>query len=271
MTELTLHIPSERELSYRGYLISDEATMLYNMGYGDNGGCTYHKTAEELHEWYQYWKTPDRFYAYIQRAEDRVFIGEVNLHKNEKNDWFEMGIIIEAKYRGMGYSVPALSLLLEHAFTKMNAGAVHNDFEESRKAAINLHLKVGFIETSDKDGMVDFLITKEQYEKQHKSDFCYCGHDCSKCVTYIATQKNDDNLRRQSQSFYTEKFGLDIPLEKFNCNGGRSDKVFELCKDCPIVECCEQHDVDSCSKCPEYPCKEISDYQKKYVNRCNQI
>ena len=165
MTELTLHIPSERELSYRGYLISDEATMLYNMGYGDNGGCTYHKTAEELHEWYQYWKTPDRFYAYIQRAEDRVFIGEVNLHKNEKNDWFEMGIIIEAKYRGMGYSVPALSLLLEHAFTKMNAGAVHNDFEESRKAAINLHLKVGFIETSDKDGMVDFLITKGQYEK----------------------------------------------------------------------------------------------------------
>lgn len=48
MTELTLHTPSDKELSYRGYLISDEETMSYNMGYGDNGGCTYHKTAEEL-------------------------------------------------------------------------------------------------------------------------------------------------------------------------------------------------------------------------------
>ena len=165
MTKLTLYIPTEDELSYRGHLISDEATMSYNMGYGDNGGCTYHKTAEELREWYQYWKTSDRFYAYIQRKEDRAFIGEVNLHKNEKNDWFEMGIIIEAKYRGMGYSVPALRLLLEQVFTKMNAVAVHNYFEDNRKAAINLHLKAGFIETSHKNGMVDFLITKEQYEK----------------------------------------------------------------------------------------------------------
>lgn len=168
MTELTLHIPAENELYYRGYLISDEETMSYNMGYGDNGGCTYHKTAEELCEWYQSWKTPDRFYAYIQRKEDHTFIGEVSLHKNEKNNLFEMGIIIEAKYRGMGYSVPALKLLLKHAFTKMNAAAVHNYFEDNRKAAINLHLKAGFIQTGQKDGMVDFLITNEQYRKYEK-------------------------------------------------------------------------------------------------------
>lgn len=174
MTELTLHTPSDKELSYRGYLISDEETMSYNMGYGDNGGCTYHKTAEELYEWYQYWKNPDRFYAYIQRDKDHAFIGEVSLHKNEKNDWFEMGIIIEAKYRGMGYSVPALNLLLEHAFTKMNAGAVHNYFEDNRKAAIKLHLNAGFIQTGHKNGIVDFLITKEQYEKQREANFCYC-------------------------------------------------------------------------------------------------
>ena len=100
---------------------------------------------------------------------------------------------------------------------------------------------------------------------------CYCGHDCSKCVTYIATQTNDDNLRRQSQSFYKERFGLDIPLEKFNCEGGRSKNVFELCKECPFVKCCKERSVDSCSKCPEYPCKEISDYQAKYVNKYNYL
>ena len=100
---------------------------------------------------------------------------------------------------------------------------------------------------------------------------CYCGHDCARCITYIATQRNDDNLRRQAQSFYKERFGLDIPLEKFNSEGGRSQNVFELCKECPFVKCCKERSVDSCSKCPEYPCKEISDYQVKYVNKCNQI
>ena len=100
---------------------------------------------------------------------------------------------------------------------------------------------------------------------------CYCGHDCARCITYIATLRNDDNLRRQSQSFYKERFGLDIPLEKFNCEGGRSKNVFELCKGCPFIMCCKERSVDSCSKCPGYPCKEISDYQAKYVNKCNQL
>ena len=100
---------------------------------------------------------------------------------------------------------------------------------------------------------------------------CYCGHDCSKCVTYIATQTNNEDLRRQAQSFYKEIFGLDIPLEKFYCNGGRSKNVFELCKECPFKKCCIERGIDACSKCSEYPCKEILDYQEKYVNKCNQL
>jgi len=100
---------------------------------------------------------------------------------------------------------------------------------------------------------------------------CYCGHECAKCITYIATQRNDDSLRRQAQSFYKERSGLDIPPQKFNCEGGRSKNVFELCKGCPFVKCCKEHSVDSCSTCPEYPCNEISDYQEKYVNKFNQI
>lgn len=100
---------------------------------------------------------------------------------------------------------------------------------------------------------------------------CYCGHDCSKCITYIATQTNDDDLRRQSQNFYKESFGLDIPLEKFYCDGGRSKNVFELCKECPFKKCCIERGIDSCSKCSEYPCPEVSDYQQRYVNKCNQL
>ena len=100
---------------------------------------------------------------------------------------------------------------------------------------------------------------------------CYCGHDCSRCVTYIATKTNDDRLRKQAQTFYKEKVGLNIPLGKLNCEGGRTQRVFELCKDCPFVKCCKKHNVDACKNCPEYPCEEIAQYQEKYVNKCNQI
>ena len=112
----------------------------------------------------------------------------------------------------------------------------------------------------------------------YKGDFsklfglpCYCGHDCSKCVTYIATQTNNEDLRRQAQSFYKESFGLDIPIEKFYCDGGRSQNVFELCKECPFKKCCIERGIDACGKCSEYPCNDISDYQEKYVNKCNQL
>lgn len=104
-----------------------------------------------------------------------------------------------------------------------------------------------------------------------KNESCYCGHDCAKCVTYVATQRNDGDLRKQSQRYYKGTFGVDLPLEKFNCEGGRANNVFELCKGCPFVKCCKDRGVDSCSKCPEYLCKGISEYQAKYVNKCNQI
>jgi len=110
----------------------------------------------------------------------------------------------------------------------------------------------------------------ELYTQKESFLPCYCGHDCARCVTYIATQRNDDNLRKQSQRFYREEFGLDIPLEKFNCEGGRGENVFELCKCCPFIKCCNKHGVYSCRECSEYPCKELSEYQAKYVNKCNQ-
>lgn len=159
-----LHIPSENELNYHRYLISDEETMDYNTSYGDNGGCTYNQTAEQVRQWYQGWnKNSDSFYAYIVRTEDNAFIGEVNLHKSGSKQWYEMGIVLEAKYRGMGYSVPALKLLLRQAFEVVNAQAVHNDFEEIRISAIKTHLSAGFKEIKRENGIVELLITQEQY------------------------------------------------------------------------------------------------------------
>jgi hypothetical protein len=100
---------------------------------------------------------------------------------------------------------------------------------------------------------------------------CYCGHDCEKCVTYLATKNNDDGLRTKSKKFYNETFGLDIPLSQFNCEGGRSENVFALCRDCPFMKCCKEHGVNACNDCPHYPCNDIAEYQAKHVNKCNQL
>ena len=100
---------------------------------------------------------------------------------------------------------------------------------------------------------------------------CCCGHDCSRCLTYLATINNDENLRKQSQSFYKTEFAIDIPLKDIHCLGGRSEDVFCLCKECPFIKCCKEHEIEMCSECCDYPCEKIKDYQEKYVNKRNQI
>lgn len=108
--------------------------------------------------------------------------------------------------------------------------------------------------------------------KKHSSDemTCFCGHDCSRCVTYLATAGDDDELRRQSKQFYENFFNRDISLCDFNCYGGRSGTVFSLCQECPFSKCCREKNIHSCNEC-EKQCEMFKDYQKKYVNKYNQL
>jgi hypothetical protein len=106
--------------------------------------------------------------------------------------------------------------------------------------------------------------------KEH-SMICFCGHDCSKCVTYLATVKDDAVLREQSRQFYLTEFGFDIPLQEFRCRGGRSDDVFYLCRACPWMKCCRERGIDACTECDVYPCRPLAEYTGKYVNKCNQL
>lgn len=104
-----------------------------------------------------------------------------------------------------------------------------------------------------------------------KKSICYCGHDCSRCLTYLATINKDDNLRKKSQKFYKDEFGTDVPLEDIHCHSGRSKDVFYLCKECHWIKCCKDRNLNACSDCTEYPCEALKQYQEKYVNMCNQI
>ncbi|MDE6407139.1 MAG: GNAT family N-acetyltransferase [Anaeroplasmataceae bacterium] len=177
MCHIELYIPQKEDLWYRQKMMEDPKTMDYNKGYflesenynNDTGCILFPK--EDWEDWYAYFinNEPKRYYAYILRKEDQTFLGEVCLRKMDKINEYEMGIVIESIHRKNGYSKVALKLLLEIAFEKFHAEAVHNFFEEERAAALHLHLNVGFSILNKKEHIVHLILTKEQYFKQNKS------------------------------------------------------------------------------------------------------
>lgn len=173
MEKLELYIPKLEELWFNQKMLADPETMFYNKnwdveydGYHRETGCIDFPEEEwaDLYEWY-IGKEPERFYAYIKRSSDGAWIGNVNFHYTPKKDWWDMGIVIYAPYRGKGYAVPALKLMLEHAFRDCGISRIHNDFEVARNevSAWETHRKAGFREVGIVDGFLQMMITKEDY------------------------------------------------------------------------------------------------------------
>lgn len=170
MSRLCLHVPELNEFWYRKKLMEDPETMSYNRGYDldfagyDKGTGCIAFPEEEWESCYNYFvgHEPERFYAYLVNTENGEFVGEVNAHKSVGHDWYDMGIVIEAKHRGKGYANEGLRLLLHHAFIDMGAMAVHNSFEKSRNAALKAHEHAGFCKYSEENGVIELAIAKEQ-------------------------------------------------------------------------------------------------------------
>ena len=100
---------------------------------------------------------------------------------------------------------------------------------------------------------------------------CCCGQDCTQCIIYRATVREDEDLRARAKALYRDILGRDLPLEKFYCLGVFSDTVFPLCGECPWVACCKERGVAACEECPNFPCPEIREYREKYVNRPSEL
>lgn len=173
MEQLELYIPKLEDLWFYQKMMSDPETMSYNAGwdvdydgYHRDTGCIDYPD-EVLADWYKSWvgNEPDCFYAYIKRSSDGAWIGDVNFHYTPEKDWWDMGIVIYAPYRGKGYAVPALKLMLDHAFRDCGISRIHNDFAVDRNevTAWETHRKAGFKELGIVDGLLHMMITKEEY------------------------------------------------------------------------------------------------------------
>ena len=150
--KVKLRIPEFQELEYRRKLLSDAETMSYNIGYGDKdeSGCIEFKE-DAWEDWFGRWvnNMPERYYAYIIKTDENIPIGEAALRYDYEKSAYCVSIVVEAKYRGKGFSEEALRLLVDLAFKELGADKVFDNFQSSRISAEKVFKRVGFKRVSD--------------------------------------------------------------------------------------------------------------------------
>ena len=144
---MKLVIPKLEEYDYEQYLESDPDTMSYNAGYDVtysgyhyDTGCIDFPESKWI-ETYQKRIDENKYFAYIKV--DNKYVGYVNYQYNKTDNRYECGVLIEAKYRGLGYSKKALELLIKEAY-KNNIKYLYDTFEKDRGNTLDLFLSVGF-------------------------------------------------------------------------------------------------------------------------------
>ena len=177
---MELVIPKLEDYWYEEKLESDPDTMSYNAGYDvsypgyhyDTGCIDFPK--EKWIDTYQKRIDENKFFAYI-KVDDK-YVGYVNYQYNKNLDRYECGVLIEYKYRGLGYSKKSLELLIKEAY-KNNIEYLYDAFEKDREKTLNLFLSVGFEIVEEKiwnkfnkqvDGVVVRVKTKDIYDSRRK-------------------------------------------------------------------------------------------------------
>lgn len=86
-----------------------------------------------------------------------------------------------------------------------------------------------------------------------KDYLAYCGLDCETCNARIATENDDDALRKKVAGRWSELNGVEITPEMINCVGCRIDGVkTPYCESlCPIRRCAMERSVETCGNCDE--------------------
>lgn len=86
----------------------------------------------------------------------------------------------------------------------------------------------------------------------------YCGIVCTECPAYIATEKDDDELRDKiAKKWSSNKYP--IKAEDVNCYGCvvEEKEMMDFCAECEVRNCGIKRGVKNCAYCSDYPCKKL--------------
>ena len=161
-----LHIPELDELDYYEKLLKDPKTMSYNAGYELNieeydkeTGCI---NTFDKDKWYLKQKNDkNRYFAYVMDKKNNIPVGYVNFHFDNTYLKHSCGVIIEDKYRNLGYGKHALKELIRIAFDEYKINTLINTIPYNRSCSLKLFTKAGF-----KDIKKDFYLKKNDMNER---------------------------------------------------------------------------------------------------------
>ncbi|MFC1900236.1 DUF3795 domain-containing protein [Chloroflexota bacterium] len=98
--------------------------------------------------------------------------------------------------------------------------------------------------------------------KADEKQVAYCGLIYTDCGTYIATQKNDDKLRKEMAEDWSKKYNHAFKVEDINCVGciPTSGKHVGQPSVCSIRKCGQEKGVINCAYCDDYACEKLQKY-----------
>jgi len=89
-----------------------------------------------------------------------------------------------------------------------------------------------------------------------------CGLYCGSCGIYLASQEND------TEKLLQYALVLNQSLNETFCDGCRVDRKSAHCsKMCLFINCTFEKGIEFCGACPEFPCKELKDFQSRMPHR----
>jgi len=93
----------------------------------------------------------------------------------------------------------------------------------------------------------------------------FCGLNCGECKAMIATQKNDDALRRAVAEEWSKAFGHGIKPAEINCVGCLTTEGphINYCSVCEIRKCGMEREVENCADCGDYKCEKLVKFHEQ--------
>ena len=172
-----LYVPNINELDYYEKLLKDPKTMEYNSGYDLNldgydkySGCI--NKFDKIRWYNKQILDKNRYFAYIVSKDNNKPIGYVKFHFDDNKLKHSCGIVIEYKYRNLGYATDALKDLLSIAFNEYNLNLLTTNIPYNRNEALKLFTKCGFKDINEdyylnrfdkKERIISLKITKDDY------------------------------------------------------------------------------------------------------------
>ncbi|MBU3949058.1 MAG: DUF3795 domain-containing protein, partial [Proteobacteria bacterium] len=91
------------------------------------------------------------------------------------------------------------------------------------------------------------------------SMIAYCGIDCSKCPSYLATQSGKHQELEKVAKSLEKVYRTEVKPEYVICDGCRSEgRLSYFCRNkCKMRKCCTDKGFHSCIECFDFPCKEL--------------